>query len=162
MYYILKKRFTFKRKGLIHTKRKYKDFDITQMKGYKAITRIEKFIKKNKQIIPVMCDDSGHATSYFYLIPHKTKKEYWGTTALFVPQCSSEQNVFFLYPENLDELIKELQKLQKTEKKLNKNNSDFVQKKCKKEESLSINMKPYYDDEPGYIVDGFYPRGEYV
>ena len=75
--------------------------------------KIEKFIKKNPDIIEVRCDDDVHAGSSLYLIPHENKKEYWGTTVLFVPQCTPDKNTFFLYPEHLDNLIKELQEIQK-------------------------------------------------
>jgi hypothetical protein len=44
-----------------------------------------------------------------------------GTTLLFVPQVSSDRNVLFFYPYELDNLICELQKLQKRQRSKKKN-----------------------------------------
>lgn len=90
------------------------DFD--SVIGYEAMELISNIIKKLPSIKEVRVDDDVHANSRLYLIPHETKTEYWGTTVMFVPQCTKTQNMFFLYPENLDNLISELKQIQKRQK----------------------------------------------
>jgi len=116
-YYRMAQKGIFKNKKVVLSKRKYKEFDINKMVGYDAMTMMDKFVSANKSIIPVRCDDSTHSGSSLYLIPHESRKDYMGTTVLFIPQCTKEQNNFFLYPDHLDKLIKELQKIQKRTKK---------------------------------------------
>lgn len=115
-YYDMAPNWTIKGDDLVQTEREYKHFNINKVVGYKSISKIERFISKNPAIARVVCDDSAHCGSRIYLIPHENKREYWGTTVLFIPQCTKEQNNFFLYPNHLNNLIKELQKIQKRQK----------------------------------------------
>lgn len=86
-----------------------KEFDVTQLTGYRAMCRMENFIKKHPEIVEVHVDDASFASSSLYLIPHKGM----GVTVWFIPQCTSEQNEFFLYPHHLDNLINELKKMKR-------------------------------------------------
>ena len=65
----------------------------------------------------VVVDDSSHSTSTLVLIPHANDERYMGTSVIFVPQCSSERDNFFLYPRALDELIDALTKIREKYKK---------------------------------------------
>lgn len=74
-------------------------------RGYKLMTEVRDFAKTHRSIKTVTCDDASHATSELVLIPHKTRSEYWGTSIVVIPQCTGEDpTVFFLYPENLENL----------------------------------------------------------
>ena len=114
-YYTKERVFLFKTKKM--GKRTYKFPDLSKAIGYDAICRMDKFVKKNPDVIDVRCDDSVHAGSDLYLIPHENKDEYWGTTVLFIPQCTNVQNEFFLYPNHLNKLIEELKKIQQRQNK---------------------------------------------
>ncbi len=85
-----------------------------EIKGWKLIKSIERFAKKYPQIKQVGVDDDYNAGSGLFLIPHETKSEYWGTSVVYVPQCTGEEAIrFFLYPGHLNKLTEELQKIQK-------------------------------------------------
>jgi hypothetical protein len=101
------------------SKREIKVLDFKQVKGYDAMTRIGKFADKNPGIVEVRTDDDWFAGSSVFLIPHENEKKFMGTTVMVVPQCSPDGNLFFLYPHHLDNLIKELQKIQQKEKEKN-------------------------------------------
>lgn len=82
--------------------------------GYEFMCEIGKFAKKHPEIVECVVDDDAHAGSRIYLIPHKDNDSYWGTTCLYVPQCTGENPIrFFLYPEHLNELIAGLQAMKK-------------------------------------------------
>jgi len=115
-----------------HTKEKYeackskkeiKVLDFKQVKGYDAMSAIRKYVDKHPEIVECHTDDDWHTNSAIFLIPHETDKKYMGTTVLNVPQCSSDNNLFFLYPSDLDNLIKELQKIQA--RQMEKNAEDY-------------------------------------
>lgn len=106
------------KKDLTPSKKKYRRVDWPQVRGYRAVKRIVKFASKNPEVIDVCCDDHIFSSSNIFLIPHSTKKKFMGVTMLFVPQCAEEQNIMFLYPGHLDNLIKQLTKLQKEQRKL--------------------------------------------
>jgi len=117
MYYDLRRRWSIKamkRNGsFVETKRKFKHFNPKKMTGHEAICWLRKFIENNHpDLIEVRCDDSAHCGSSVFLIPHETDKEYWGTTVVYIPQCTDDQNMFFLYPDHLNRFVKELQKIQ--------------------------------------------------
>lgn len=116
-YYNMVKRTTYKKGKFGQTKRKYKHLDISKVTGYDAMCRVGRFAEDNPNIRIVGCDDSHHCGSDIVLIPHEDNKKYWGTTVLFIPQCTNEKNIFFLYPEHLDNLIEELKKIQRRERK---------------------------------------------
>lgn len=101
---------------IVQTKRKYKHIDLLKIHGWTAICWACEFIKNNPKVINCPVDDNSHASSDLLLIPHEDKNEYWGTTVMFIPQCNNEQGVFFLYPPDLSNLIKELQKIEKRQK----------------------------------------------
>lgn len=106
---------------LTPSKRQYRDVAFDKVVGYRAMKRLDQFSKKHPGMISVGCDDNTHSGSSIYLIPHEAKNDYMGTTLLFVPQVSSDRNVLFFYPYELDNLICELQKLQKRQRSKKKN-----------------------------------------
>jgi len=86
-------------------------------KGYDLMERVERFAKKHPTVKIAHVDDSYFSSSYIAFFPHECKDEYWGTTALLIPQCSGEPaTAFFLYPGHVDGLIKVLQEIQKNQK----------------------------------------------
>lgn len=77
--------------------KKYHNFDLR--------IRMEKWSKKYPDNVKVVhCDDSLHMGSRLFLVEHKTKDHYMGTTMIYVPQAGHE-SVSFLYPSHRDELI---------------------------------------------------------
>lgn len=86
---------------------KYKDFNEWELSkrlvGYEVIEKMEKYVAKHcKEIKVVRCDDSVYSGSSIFLIPHPNH----GITILFVPQCTSIQNQFFLYDNHYKNLMK--------------------------------------------------------
>ena len=73
--------------------------------GYDIIEQIENYVNTNKQIKLIWVYDSVHASSIILLVPHPT----FGITILYVPQCTTHQNEFFLYQQNRKTLMSELQ-----------------------------------------------------
>ena len=90
-----------------------RELDFTKLVGYELMCEVRKYMQKNKEIQMVAVDDDHHAGSQLLLIPHERKDYFMGTTVMFIPQCTSTQNTFFLYTDALDELIKKLQEIQK-------------------------------------------------
>jgi hypothetical protein len=82
--------------------------------GYDLMTKVEAWAKKNPSVRIAYCDDAVHSSSYLVFIPHETKKEYFGTSVVLIPQCSGEEpSSYFLYPNHLDKIesvIKDIQK----------------------------------------------------
>ena len=79
--------------------------------------RIEQYTKKHPEIIVTRVDDNYFAGSDLVLIPHNDDKtkEYFGTTVVYVPQCTGEDPIrFFLYPWHARGLLRALGQLQKT------------------------------------------------
>lgn len=72
--------------------------------GYEAIQKIEKYVKRNKDIKIVKSSDSVFSSSIIVLIPHPT----FGITMMFIPQNSLMQNQMFLYPKEYANLINTL------------------------------------------------------
>ena len=115
-------RFCVDTKRLKNGKLKYfykngKELDFTKLVGYDVMCEVRKYIKKNPQIKMVAVDDEHHSGSQLLLIPHERKDYFMGTTMMFIPQCTSTQNTFFLYPNAVDELIEELKEIQKKQNK---------------------------------------------
>ena len=93
-------------------KLKYRSFNENEFNkrlvGYEVIENVERYIKRYcKEIKIVYCDDSYHSGSIILLIPHINH----GITTMFIPQCTSIQNSFFLYGNHFNFLIKELEKM---------------------------------------------------
>ena len=91
---------------------KYKDFNEWELSkrlvGYEVLEKMEKYVAKHcKEIKVVRCDDSVYAGSSIFLIPHPNH----GITVLFVPQCTSIQNQFFLYDNHYKSLMKALKEM---------------------------------------------------
>lgn len=91
---------------------KYREFNELELSrkicGHKAIQRIERYVKRYcPEIKIVPCDDQCYAGSILLLIPHPEH----GITVMFVPQCTTIQNQFFLYPTHFKALTKALNQL---------------------------------------------------
>lgn len=70
----------------------------------------KEFVKRCcPEIKIVRCDDSNYAGSDLLLIPHPKH----GITIMFIPQCTSIQNQFFLYENHYISLVRELNKMGK-------------------------------------------------
>lgn len=89
--------------------------------GYDYIKIVEKWAKKYPSVQIVTCDDSCHATSRLVLIPHEIEDEYWGTSVVYMPQCTEEKSIdFFLYPHHCSDLLKHLNDIHAKTKRLDK------------------------------------------
>ncbi len=76
--------------------------------GIKVIERVTRYINLYcKDIKIVNCDDESYSGSILLLIPHPEH----GITIIFIPQNTTIQNTFFLYPEHSNKLLKELKKM---------------------------------------------------
>lgn len=86
--------------------------------GYDLIEKVEKWSDKYPDDVKICnVDDSSHSGSILVLIEHKTKSEYFGTTAIMISQCSGSPPVeFFLYPHHRENLISALVKIDKVAK----------------------------------------------
>lgn len=77
--------------------------------GWELMMRLEKFAGRHKEVVILQCDDHYHASSTICLIPHVSKKEFWGTTVVIAPQMGIfPATEFFLYPDEADALAKAL------------------------------------------------------
>lgn len=88
--------------------------------GYDFMHRVEKYVKRHPEIKLCPCDDSFFASSTIAFIPHfdpeenNKSKRYFGTTVVVIPQCDGQQPCqFFLYPGHVENLLKELKKIEK-------------------------------------------------
>jgi hypothetical protein len=109
-------------KNPIPTKRQYRVLNPAKIHGYRAMLRVKRYAQKHpKEVIECHVDDAFHAGSSVFLIAHrdrKSRKGHWmGVTALYIPQCTTQQNEFFLYPGDLQGLIAGLQQMQKLQGK---------------------------------------------
>lgn len=85
--------------------------------GYALMKRIEKYVEEHPEILVVGVDDDYFASSDLVLIPHNDKKtgSYFGTSVVYVPQCTGEAPVrFFLYPGHARCLVDALRALSRT------------------------------------------------
>lgn len=89
-------------------------------KGYKFTTQIEKWAEKHPESVHIVkLDDISYSTSKLVFIDHNTKLQWHGTTAIFLPQCTNEApTAMFMYPRNVDALIKTLCKIRAKARKL--------------------------------------------
>jgi hypothetical protein len=102
----------FKLKNGKIKKIKYKEFNEAELSrrlvGYEVLEKMEKYVARHcKEIKVVRCDDSLYAGSRIFLIPHPKH----GITMLFVPQCTTIQNQFFLYDNHYKDLMKALKEM---------------------------------------------------
>lgn len=93
-------------------KTRYRDFNFTKLNqrlvGYEVITKIKRWVNRySPEIKIIRCDDAHYCGSIILLIPHPNH----GITVIFIPQCTSIQNQFFLYDNHFDNLIEELNKM---------------------------------------------------
>ena len=84
--------------------RSFNDLELSRrLTGYEAMCKVEKFVKRCcPEIKIIRCDDSIYAGSDILLIPHPNH----GITVIFIPQCTTVQNQFFLYKNHHKELVK--------------------------------------------------------
>lgn len=78
--------------------------ELSELAGDHVIDGIEHYAEKHPEIKVVPCDDTHHSSSILVLVPHPTM----GITIIFVPQLTTENNQFFLYPNHLRALMHEL------------------------------------------------------
>jgi hypothetical protein len=67
--------------------------------GYEMMTKMRAFAKRHPEVQLCGCDDSSHCGSMMAFIPHRSDREYWGTTVVVIPQYGRVEEVFF-YPEH--------------------------------------------------------------
>jgi len=91
-----------------------------QDKKIEAGDAIEKFAKRYPgEVIPLWCDDSYFAGSRLFLFTHEAERKWMGVTVVMIPQCDGRPPAeFFLYPHHVDDLVRELRKIQKRSKNL--------------------------------------------
>lgn len=90
---------------------------VWRWKGYELMKRVEKYVKTHPEILVAGVDDDYFASSDLVLIPHNDEEtnRYFGTSVLYVPQCTGEDPVrFFLYPDHARNLVDALETLSKT------------------------------------------------
>jgi len=89
--------------------RSFNDLELSRrLTGYEAMCKVEKFVKKCcPEIKIIRCYDSIYAGSDILLIPHPNH----GITVIFIPQCTTVQNQFFLYKNHHKELVKALKEM---------------------------------------------------
>jgi hypothetical protein len=97
------KKFKFKH-------RSFNDLELSRrLTGYEAMCKVEKFVKRYcPEIKIIRCDDSVYAGSDILLIPHPNH----GITVIFIPQCTTVQNQFFIYKNHHKELVKALKEME--------------------------------------------------
>ena len=86
--------------------RSYNELELSRrLVGYEVIEKVERYIKKCcPEIKTIHCDDHHHAGSIILLIPHPKM----GISVIFIPQCTTIQNQFFLYENHCKALVKGL------------------------------------------------------
>lgn len=115
------------RKGRLKKgKRKYRQFESSQMVGYQAMCRVARYAKDKDDIFVTRCDDSWHMGSDIVLISHECEDDFMGTTMILVPQNKRDINQVFLYPEHVKGLIKVLQELDKRAKEKDEDYDEFL------------------------------------
>jgi len=69
--------------------------------GWDLIERIERWMKKwPGRVENYRCDDSYHASSDIYVFHHELRDYYWGTTFVYVPQCSGDPPAEWFFYDN--------------------------------------------------------------
>lgn len=77
------------------------------LSGFELIEKVESYAKRHKEIRITTVDDDSHSGSIMVYIPHPTH----GVTMLFIPQCTTISNTWFLYQSHLDEMVKILKEM---------------------------------------------------
>jgi len=72
--------------------------------GYEVQLNVEKYIKTHPEIKISYCDDHHFSSSIMVLVPHFDM----GTTIIFIPQNTTINNMFFLYPNHHQRLLENL------------------------------------------------------
>jgi hypothetical protein len=65
--------------------------------GCEMMDQMRKFARRHSEVVLCHCDDDSHCGSMMAFIPHRSKKEYWGTTVVCIPQYGKVSELFF-YP----------------------------------------------------------------
>lgn len=91
---------------------KYRSFDNKKLSerlvGYDVMIKIERYCKRYLPEIKIIhCDDAVYAGSNILLIPHPGH----GITIMYIPQCTTIQNQFFLYENHYENLLQELKRM---------------------------------------------------
>lgn len=79
-----------------------------KLKGFEFMEAVEEWVKTHPEVQIVGVDDDHHSSSSLVLVPHfdTHRKDYWGTSVVYIPQCSGGEAVtFFLYPGHLEGLM---------------------------------------------------------
>ena len=77
--------------------------------GIELITRLERFARRNPGVVVLGCDDHHHASSVICLIPHRSRKTYWGSTLVIAPQLGIfPPTEIFLYPGHAEDIVRAL------------------------------------------------------
>lgn len=102
--------------GKIHLL-KYRNFNELELSrrvtGYEAMCKVKRYIGRYLPEIKIVhVDDSVFAGSDVLLIPHPAM----GITVMFIPQCTTIQNQFFLYENHYKGLLKALKQMKDTYK----------------------------------------------
>jgi len=81
--------------------------------GFELMEKVKKWAKKYKKHVEIVhCDDDLFASSDLVIIQNSWRKDYFGTTVVYIPQCTTELPIkFFLYPHHQRNLIKALKKI---------------------------------------------------
>jgi hypothetical protein len=98
-------------------------------KGYEAMGVMDRLAAKNpKRVLTVGVDDSHYSSSSLTFVTHeaasdggdpfnprqKSEPVWHGVSVYYIPQCTGEDPIqFFLYPRDLDGVLKALQTLKK-------------------------------------------------
>ncbi len=89
--------------------RHFNDFELSKrLTGYDVMCKVKKYINRCCPEIKIIhCDDAVFAGSDILLIPHPAH----GITVMYIPQCTSVQNQFFLYKGHYTQLMKGLREM---------------------------------------------------
>jgi hypothetical protein len=85
------------------------NFDSHELIGYEAAERVEEYAKDHPEIQIAYCDDDVFSSSIIAFIPHPDM----GVSIIFIPQCCSTLNQFFLYPNHLEYLLEKLNEIKR-------------------------------------------------
>jgi hypothetical protein len=71
-----------------------------KFQGWDFIKRIERYIESVSSMELLRCDDSVHAGSRILVVHHELPDYYWGTSFLYIPQCTGEPPTEFFFYDN--------------------------------------------------------------
>ena len=98
--------------------------------GYDLILRVERWAKRWPNDVRIVgCDDSVFSGSDLVLIEHQDKREYMGTSVVYIPQNGVliEPAQFFLYPSAGKHLINMLRDIRRASvERKNKERADQI------------------------------------